>query len=171
MSGTGSGRDAPGESACRQWIAAASRVGAGLRSTVRFQYQNTKAAIDRKTAISNSTTGTSRPPGKTCCLASSPLSVLRDTTNRLFATGAGMCAAAANATGSATLGTLAAALGALSSEKDPAGTFAAVRIPLNLPAQPRQYRARSLLAVWHDSQNFVMAIPRGRQLSGSVWMR
>jgi hypothetical protein len=33
------------------------------------------------------------------------------------------------------------------------------RTPENLPAQPQQYLARSLLGVWHDSQNFV--IPAG----------
>jgi hypothetical protein len=30
------------------------------------------------------------------------------------------------------------------------------RMPENLPAQPVQYLARSLLGVWHESQNFVM---------------
>ena len=29
--------------------------------------------------------------------------------------------------------------------------------PENLPAQPRQYFARSLFAVWHELQNLVMA--------------
>ncbi|MBT2327021.1 hypothetical protein J7E62_32550 [Variovorax paradoxus] len=30
------------------------------------------------------------------------------------------------------------------------------RMPENLPAQPQQYLARSVLGVWHDSQNFVI---------------
>jgi len=38
------------------------------------------------------------------------------------------------------------------------------RMPENLPAQPQQYLARSLLGVWHDSQNFVIpAFPRTGQ--------
>ena len=42
------------------------------------------------------------------------------------------------------------------------------RMPENLPAQPQQYLARSLLGVWHDSQNFVTpAFPRtGQQRLG-----
>ncbi|MDM0075437.1 hypothetical protein QTH90_13635 [Variovorax sp. J2P1-59] len=88
-----------------QWIAAASRGGATLRSTVRFQYQKTNAAISRKTTISNSTTGTSRPPGRTGLLAGSRFSVLRDTTNRSFAIAAGMRAGAIIGTGIATRGT------------------------------------------------------------------
>lgn len=82
---------------------------------MRFQYQNTKPAIDRKTAISNSTTGASSPPGRTGCLANSRFSVVRDTTSRSFATAAGMPAVAVIGSGE---------------------TFAAVRIPVNLPAQP-----------------------------------
>jgi hypothetical protein len=34
---------------------------------------------------------------------------------------------------------------------------ASKRRPENLPAQPRQYLARSLLAVWHESQYFVIS--------------
>ena len=38
------------------------------------------------------------------------------------------------------------------------GVSADVRTPLNLPAHPTQYRARSLFAVWHASQYLVMAV-------------
>ena len=40
-------------------------------------------------------------------------------------------------------------------------TCAAVRTPLNRPAHPRQYFARSRFAVWQASQNFVMATTTG----------
>ena len=67
--------------------------------------------------------------------------------------------------GCANLGVL-ATLGGLRSGKAPAETFAAVRIPLNRPAQPRQYFARSRFAVWQDSQNFVMAMTASRGAHG-----
>ncbi|MDL9999309.1 hypothetical protein QTI24_11890 [Variovorax sp. J22P240] len=152
--------------------------GARLRSTVRFQYQKTNEAIDRTTTISNSTTGTSRPPGRTNCLASWRFSVVRGTTKRSLVAAAGNRAGAGIGidmgididTGCASLGTLATLVGRPSG-KDPAETFAAVRIPENLPAHPRQYLARSLFAVWQDSQNFVMAMSARPQVTESVWMR
>ena len=171
----GSGGGAVGNADCCQWIDAASVDGARLRSTVRSQYQNTNAAIDRSTTISIRTTGTSSPPGRVNCLANSRFSMVRGTTNRSFLAVAVAVAVAgkrvgANAdigigigigigidTGCAILGTL-ATLGGGPSWKGPAETFAAVRIPENLPAHPRQYFARSLFAVWQDSQNFVMAV-------------
>jgi len=170
---TGAGGGAVGNAECCQWIDAASVDGAKLRSTVRSQYQNTNVPIDRSTTISISTTGTSIPPGRVNCLANSRFSMVRGTTNRSFLAVAVAVAVAgkrvgANAdigigigigidTGCAILGTL-ATLGGGPSCRDPAETFAAVRIPENLPAHPRQYFARSLFAVWQDSQNFVMAV-------------
>jgi hypothetical protein len=45
------------------------------------------------------------------------------------------------------------------------------RMPENLPAQPQQYLARSLLGVWHDSQNFVIpAFPRTGQQGYGIGM-
>jgi len=43
------------------------------------------------------------------------------------------------------------------------------RMPENLPAQPQQYLARSLLGVWHDSQNFV--IPAFPRRTAALWNR
>jgi hypothetical protein len=88
--------------------------------------------------------------------------VVRGTTNRSFAVVAagdrfGIGMDIETAEGCAPLGTLAALVG-LPSGKGAAETFAAVRIPLNLPAHPLQYFARSLFSVWQDSQNFVMAV-------------
>ena len=168
-----SGGGAVGNAECCQWIDAASVDGARLRSTVRSQYQNTNAAIDRSTTISIRTTVTSSPPGRVNCLANWRFSVVRGTTNRSFLAAAGK-RAGANAgigigigidTGCAILGAL-ATLGGRPSGKDPAGTFAAVRIPENLPAHPRQYFARSLFAVWQDSQNFVMAVTPWPRVQG-----
>lgn len=146
---------------CCQWIGVASRDGAKLRSTVRLQYQKTNAAISSTTTINNRTTGTSIPRGRTICLASWRFSMVRGTTARSLAVVAGKSADAGIGigigTGRAALGAFATLGGGLPSGAS-AETFAAVRIPLNLPAHPRQYRARSLFAVWHDSQNFVIAI-------------
>ena len=163
----GSGGAEVGNAECCQWIDAASVDGARLRSTVRSQYQNTNAAIDRSTTISISTTGTSSPPGKVNCLANCRFSVVRGTTNRSFLAAAGNRAGASAGIGigigigidkgRAIRGAL-ATLGGGPSCRDPAETFAAVRIPENLPAHPLQYVARSLFAVWQDSQNFVMAV-------------
>jgi hypothetical protein len=104
---------------------------------VRSQYQNANAEIDRNTTISSSPTGTSKLPGRVGRVASSRFAVKRDTTNRSFLVAMGVHAGAVIATGIATLGAP-RTLGGLSSSKDLAATFAAVRIPLNLPAQPRQ---------------------------------
>jgi len=164
-----------------KWIDGASGDSASLGSAVRSQYQNTNPAIDRRTTSSSSTTGMSKPPGRTSCLASSRFSVARGTTNRSLVVaiarqrsgpgaGIGICICAIDkaigtAAGCANLGTL-ATLGDLSSGNAPAGTFAAVRIPLNRPAHPRQYFARSRFAVWQDSQNFVMTMEAGRATHG-----
>jgi hypothetical protein len=87
--------------------------------------------------------------------------MVRGTTNRSLAVVAGKNADAGIGIGTgaarAGLGAFAAFGGGLPSGAS-AETFAAVRSPLNLPAHPRQYRARSLFAVWQDSQNFVMAM-------------
>jgi len=127
-------------------------------SSVRSQYQNTNPAIDTSTTISSSTTGRSSPPGRASFLASSRLRVGRGTTSSLlvFATagqrsrpGIGSCAidkAIGPAAGCAKPGSL-AILWDLGSGNAPSVAFAAVRIPLNRPAQPRQYFARSRFAV------------------------
>lgn len=134
---------------------------------MRFQYQKTNAALNRKTAISKSATGTPRPPGKLKRFANSRFLVVRDTTKRsLVFANAGNSAGAGIGTERATLAIL-ATLGGLPSGKDPTETCAAVRIPLNLPAHPRQYFARSLFAVWQDSQNFVMAMTRKPEVHGT----
>ena len=46
----------------------------------------------------------------------------------------------------------------VSSSSEGAERSAEVRIPLNLPPHPRQYRAPSRLAVWHSPQYLVMAV-------------
>jgi hypothetical protein len=163
---------------CCDWNGTAPRDGTNLGSAVRSQYQKTNEAIDRRTTISSNTTGTSKPPGRTRSLASSRFSMVPGTTNKSLVaaiaghrsrTGTGIDRAADTGAGCPNLGPL-ATLGGLPSRlpsgKDPAETFAAVRIPLNRPAQPRQYFARSKFAVWQDSQNFVMAMAAGRVAHG-----
>ena len=150
-----SGAGAACDPDCCNWNGTAPRDGDSLGSAVRSQYQNMNEAIDRRTTISSNATGTSRPPGSASCLTISCFWVVRGAANRsLVVAIAGHCSAGicgidkarGAGAGCANLGTL-ATLGGLPSGKAPAETFAAVRIPLNRPAQPRQYFARSRFAV------------------------
>ncbi len=102
--------------------------GRGVRGASRLKYQKTKAPCSSASTISNQTMDTSMPAGTEIQPAR-------------------RCAAAS----------CGAARSAPASPVVVSKVVVPERMPENLPAQPRQNRALSLLGMWHASQNLVIA--------------
>jgi hypothetical protein len=110
---------------------AAAPEGNGARVASRLKYQKTKAPCSSASTINNQTMDTSMPGGTDI----HPTRLGAPSSRGPVFTAAG-------------------SLEVVSKVVVPE------RMPENLPAQPRQYRALSLLGVWHASQNLV--IPGGQ---------
>jgi hypothetical protein len=113
----------------------------GLRIAERPRYQKTKAPCNSASTINSQTMDTSTPCG-------TGMKPMRRGGLRL------LCSRAAAAFNGDEGG------GAVCNQRGSLTVVSKVvvpeRMPENLPAQPQQYLARSLLGVWHDSQNFVI---------------
>lgn len=150
VSGAGSARFATGGSAgiadsCRDstgsaaWADAMGAEG-WVRSGARFQYQATNAALKATMTTIDSMTGAlGAGRARSGC---SRTTVLRRTARM---SSAGIVARSDGRS-------------LFQSGTVDLNVVAAVRMPENRPAQPRQYLARSTLGVWQDSQNLVMSV-------------
>ncbi|MDM0035168.1 hypothetical protein QTI33_23740 [Variovorax sp. J22P271] len=107
---------------------------------MRVEYQYTKLAAEAKRTKNSDSSGTP---------------ILEGSAGRGPRVGTGFRSGARAGAGPAGLGG-GTARAARASGKVGRKAAASKRRPENLPAQPWQYLARSLLAVWHESQYFVI---------------
>jgi hypothetical protein len=119
----------------------AERENGGLCTAERLKYQRTKAPCKSARTINNHTMDTSTPGGTGIQPMRLTALALRFSRTTAFI-------------GNKEEGAASSRYGSRRVELNAA---AGVRMPENLPPQPRQYLARSLFGVWQDSQNFVIA--------------